>query len=134
MKVSLRVYAKALLESIHNKSKAEIKKIIDAWLYELQSKNLLRKKSQLLAEVQALRDEEKQIIRANITSARKLASSTLKQAATMIQKRTGAKEIIFQEQIETKLGGGLILHFNDTVLDASLQTVTAELAETISEN
>lgn len=124
-------YAKSLLEATATTSKKETIEIIDRWLAELSSKQLLNKSKKIILEIERLSDLEEGIVRAEIIMARKLSKTIIEDIAKVITKRTGAKQVVFTEIINPEIGGGFIINFNDTILDASLNGQAKNLATSI---
>jgi F0F1-type ATP synthase delta subunit len=124
-------YAKAILEATAETSKKETIAIIDRWLNELSAKQLLNKSSEIIFEIAKLDDKNEGVVRAKITMARKLSKDIISDIAKVITKRTNAKQIIFTEIVDPSIGGGFIINFNDTILDASLIGRANDLATSI---
>lgn len=132
MQISIKSYAKALFEAAQDASKPQLKNLVDNWLGELAAKNLLNKIPAALREIEKLDDAAEGVIRADITAARKISRSVLEQIEKIVMKRTGAKKILWQEEIDESILGGAVVSYNDTVLDISLKQAIAELTFEIS--
>ena len=128
MVTSIRAYARALYEAADDKKKPEIKKLVDNFLHLLQEKNQLSYVNEIITEIEQVDDIEYHRLRAEVTSAIRLDESTVKKLEKFLHKRTGAKEIVWEKKIDKNILGGVILKFQDTVLDLSLAETLEALA------
>lgn len=116
----IRAYARALYEAAEDQKKPEVKKLVENFLKLLQEKNQLSRITEIISEIETIDDKEHYRLRAEVTSAIRLDESTVKKLEKFLHKRTGAKEIIWEKKIDKQVLGGVILKFQDTVLDLSL--------------
>jgi len=116
----IRAYARALYEAAEDKKKPEIKNLVENFMKLLKEKNQLSRISEIMSEIENLDDKEHHRIRAEVTSAIRLDEVTIKKLEKFLYKRTGAKEIIWEKKVDKQILGGVILKFQDTVLDLSL--------------
>jgi len=131
MKASIHSYAKAIFEATQDKPKAEMISLVDGLLAEMSLKNILSQMPGLIAELEKLDDVKKKIIRAEIKTARQLTKKSMDEIVNFICKRTGAEQVIFTEVVDSSIGGGFIVYFKDTIIDASYQGIVNELATVI---
>lgn len=116
----IRAYARALYEAAEDQKRSEVKKLVENFLKLLQEKNQLSRITEIISEIETIDDKEHYRLRAEVTSAIRLDESTVKKLEKFLHKRTGAKEIIWEKKIDKQVLGGVILKFQDTVLDLSL--------------
>lgn len=131
MGISIQSYAKAIFESADGQPKAKIEILVNNLLSQLALNNLLSQAPKLISAIEKLSDEKEKILRAKITTARQLSKKSLEEIVSFIRRRTGAKEVIFTEKVDPKIGGGFIVYFQDTIIDASLEGNVTELAKII---
>lgn len=132
MTVLMKQYAQALYEVATDKKKGEVTELVDSLLGILQEKNLLSHINELLTAVEDLDDEAHGRLQVLLTSAERLDESILRQIEKVLKQRTGAQEIVWHKEIKPELLGGVIIKYNDTVLDISLTTRLNELVEKIN--
>lgn len=134
MSISVNTYARALYEAAEQKSKAEVRELVDNFLQMLRDKNALKFAPAVMAEVEKLDDTAEGIIRAQATSAHRLEEALFKKFEKIIMVRTGAKKVVWQKEIDKDLFGGVVIKYNDTILDLSLATTITSLADHIHYN
>ena len=127
----IRAYARALYEAAEDKKKPEIKNLVDNFLKLLKEKNQLSRVKEIILEIENLDDKEHGCLRAEVTSAIRLEETAIKKLEKFLHNRTGAKEIMWEKKIDKEILGGVILKFQDTVLDLSLAGTLKALAEEI---
>ncbi len=131
MKTPIRAYATALYEMSLGHSKIEVKEITDRFLDELKAKRLGSGLGELMVDLDMIDDQTEGIVRATVTSAHALAKNILNDITLLIKKKTGAESVIFEELIDPTVLGGVIIRYNDTVLDLSARERIAAMAEEI---
>lgn len=127
----IRAYARALYEAAEDQKKPEIKILVDNFLKLLQEKNQLSQITEIITEIETLDNKVHHRIQVEVTSALRLDETTIKKLEKFIHHRTGAKEVIWEKKIDKDILGGVILKFQDTVLDMSLAETLEALAEEI---
>jgi len=131
MTVSIKSYARAILEASENQTKDKKISLVNNLLAEMANKNILSQAPRLIAELEKLSDVKEKIIRAEIKIARQLTKKSLDEIVNYIIKQTGAEQVIFETTIDETIGGGFIAYFKDTIIDASLNGSVKELANQI---
>jgi F-type H+-transporting ATPase subunit delta len=124
-------YARALYEASLDQKKPEIKKLVENFLKLLQEKNQLSRLEQILSEIEVIDDKEHHRVQAEVTSALYLDEVIIKKLEKFVHQRTGAKEVIWEKKIDKNILGGVIIKFQDTVLDLSMLESLEALAEEI---
>ncbi len=127
----IRAYARALYEAAEDQKKPELKTLVDNFLKLLQEKNQLSLIKEIVAEIETIDNNLHLRIPAEVTSALRLEETTIKKLEKFIHQRTGAKEVIWEKKIDKNILGGIILKFQDTVLDMSLAETLEALVEEI---
>ena len=131
MALATRAYARALYEAALDKKKPEIKSLVINFLQLLKEKNGLSRIEEILSQIEEIDDTENHRLRAEVTSASRLDEASLGKLESFLHKRTGAKEVVWEKKIDKKVLGGVILKFQDTILDLSLAGRIEALAEEI---
>lgn len=95
----------------------------------LTRRRLLSKKEDILLRLNKIINQGNKVLPVKISSARKLAEKTKTQLAQILIKRYSAKKIVFAENLDKKLLGGLRLEVNDEVIDLSVKNKINKLQE-----
>lgn len=132
MKVSIKNYARALYQIAQNQKKAEIGTTVEQLLELFQARNILSRVNELMQEIEKLDDEAEGRLRATLVSAERLDTTTVQRIEKVLKQRTGAKTVVWTKEINPLLLGGIVVSYQDIVLDLSLQQVVQELATAIS--
>jgi F-type H+-transporting ATPase subunit delta len=127
MKITTRQYALGLFEATEGKSEAEVKSVIKNFTAFLVAKNKLDIADKIIVEFVRIWNEKHEIVEAKITSAFELDKDVTKLLKEYIANLSGAKEVVVSEAIDKNLLGGVVIRYQDIVLDGSLQTRVGEL-------
>jgi F0F1-type ATP synthase delta subunit len=133
MPISARHYAKALFEVTAKATKPEAKLAVDRLFNELKSNNALSQAKSIIAEFENLSDASEGIVRATITSARPLSKTALKEAESLVLKRSQGQTVVWNEVIDEDILGGAIIAYEDSIIDLSLADRVSGLAARIKE-
>jgi F-type H+-transporting ATPase subunit delta len=131
MATTIRAYAQALYEAAEDKKKPAIKELVDNFLRVLKEKNQLSKVEAIISELGLIDDRTHQRLQVEVTSAFTLEEKTLHTLEKFLQKKTGAMEIVWNKNIDKTILGGVLLKFEDTVIDISLSQAIETLTEDI---
>lgn len=132
MRISAKKYAQALFDSAEGKNKDEIKKIIGDFLKVLALNNDFAKADLIIEEYEKIKEKKDGIMRASIASAIKLENETIDFIRVFIKNKIGAKNIKINQEIKKELLGGVVIRYEDKVIDGSLKTRIRELKDKIS--
>lgn len=133
MKITPKLYATGLLQALHNKQEAEIAPIIDAFVALLIKNNDIAKADKIIAAFLALWNKEHGIITSEITTAKKLDKETKDSLESFLLKQSGARAVEIQEKIDSDVLGGVVIRYDDTVLDYSVKTKISDLISAIKQ-
>jgi len=122
MKVSPKQYAITLYELTDGKSEKEILDILKNFSILLKKRNYLSKTDLILEEFNKVWNTEKNIVNAKIVSARPLDSDLKQNIINYISSASKAKEVFLEEDIDKNILGGVIIKYNDKVIDSCLKT------------
>jgi len=131
MKITSRQYAQALYDLTKDKQLAEIKQITKKFVELLINNRDLSKAKEISNRFQKIWLREENIVEANIVSARKLDKDVIKSVSDYIKKTTKAKELIIKEDIDKNILGGVIIKYQDKIMDGSIKTKLIELKKEI---
>jgi len=129
MKISIGQYAESLYLSTKDKTQAEIKKSLDNFFNIIITNNDLSKIDKIIQEFINYWNKEEKIIEVKLTGAREFDKKVINEINEFLKDKTGAEKIIISEEIEDNIIGGVIIKYNDKILDGSIKTRLNELKE-----
>lgn len=132
MKITAKQYARAFYDSVANKSAKEVEQVAANFSELLKHNNDLGLFDSILREVEIVFRLEGGELEVNLISARKLSVAVVEQLKEYVAKKTGAKKIIFSEQVDASLIGGFVLRYEDKVIDGSIKNNLANLKKQLS--
>ncbi len=127
MKVTPKTYANSLFESTLGKDDYEVKKIVDNFTDLLIKNNDLSKARKVTQIFSSLWNKENGIIESEVISARKLDTDSLNSIKDFLITQSKAKKILVKEKINKDILGGVIIKYDDKILDNSLKTKIKDL-------
>ncbi|MEK7203453.1 MAG: ATP synthase F1 subunit delta [Patescibacteria group bacterium] len=127
MKITAKQYARYLYQATNNKEKEQLKEIIKNFVKILKDNNELTKINQIVEQFIEIWHFEKKIILAEIVSAKKIGMNTEKLLKNYIKEINKASEVIIEKKIDKSLLGGVVIKYNDKILDGSLKNSLKEL-------
>ncbi len=126
-----RSYARALYEISADKTKAEVSALVENFMKLLAEKHQLGKAGEIVEEIERFDNEVHGRIQVKITSAHRLDEEVLAKIERELKRRTDAKEIVWEKEIDHALLGGVIVAYGDTVLDMAPGPSVGALGEGI---
>ncbi len=112
-----KLYARALYESLEEKSAKEIEKAISTFLDLLKRKGDLHRIQKVVKEFEEFYNRKNGICKLKIASAYPLKEKTVEKIA----KKLDLKEYELETKIERDLIGGFVAQYNDNLIDASIK-------------
>jgi F-type H+-transporting ATPase subunit delta len=131
MKINPKKYALALYESVALEEGA-IENLLKNFVKILVKNNDLSKAKKIEIEFNKIWNKKKGIVDANIISAKKTDKETLEIIENYIKKISGSPNVNMQEEIDKNMIGGIIIKYEDKILDGSLRTSLKTLKEKLS--
>lgn len=131
MKINPKKYALALYESVALEEGA-IENLLKNFVKILAKNNDLSKAKKIEIEFNKIWNKKKGIVDANIISAKKTDKETLEIIENYIKKISGSPNVNMQEEIDKDMIGGIIIKYEDKILDGSLRTSLKTLKEKLS--
>lgn len=119
-------YAKVLQKLLEDKPIKEVKPLIAFFVKYLQNNQALHLKEQIVGEFARAYNRANDIITVNLQSATPLSDS-IKQNLQSSLAKSLAKKIELIDEVKASLLGGLVIIWEDNVIDNSLQTKISNL-------
>ena len=127
MKIFAKQYAQSLHETVVDKSNNQIKDAINNFFDILVQNNDITKAEEIVKEFEKIWNMEHGIIEAEVVSAKELDNNIVKLLNNYIIELSGAEKVILNQKINKDILGGVIIKFEDKILDGSLRARLGEL-------
>src|SRR3989344_3636100 len=95
----------------------------------LVRQRLLSKSKEILELLNKIINKEEGIVSAKVSSVEKLNSKTSEGLIHFLKKRYEAKDVVFEEKLDSGLLGGLRVEVNDEVMDLTMKNKIGQLQE-----
>ncbi len=118
-KLSYKSIATVIYLALKDTHGAEHTTIMHRAVDVLYRKRLLSKASKILGELEKIINKEEGRVVAHIVSVKKLDSATKSSLGVSLQKRYGARDIVFKESVNESLLGGFRVEVQNEVIDVS---------------
>lgn len=132
MKISAKQYALGLYEAIQGKKEGEVKDAIKTFVGILAKHNDFKKAKDIVCELDKIFKKEEGLLEAEIITANPINKEMVKTLKDYISEMSGAKKVEAKESVDPKILGGVIIRFEDKIVDASLKSRLEELKRNIS--
>lgn len=129
MKITAKQYALSLFESIDGKKEKDAGGIIKKFFQLLVRNNQTALLDKILKQFVNIWNKEKGIVEAEVTSAKELDKEMIKLLNGYIISLAKAKEIVLKQAVDKDILGGVVIRYEDQVLDGSLKTRIKDLKE-----
>ncbi|MFA5022327.1 MAG: ATP synthase F1 subunit delta [Patescibacteria group bacterium] len=126
MKINTKKYAIALYEIAKESDKAQLKSVLENLVKILARKGLLSSADKIISDFKKYYDLQEGICQVTIETITALSAAEKEEVTKELKKITG-KKIELIDKINPELIGGMILNFNDTLIDGSLKTQLQDL-------
>lgn len=120
MRLTVNQYAKALYESVQDKSQSEGDSVVANFLKILQKNGQLKLAKKIVEKFSAIWNKENEIVEATVTSREALDKESLKKIEKFVAEKYLAKEVVLNNVIDEKIKGGIIIKVGDEMMDASV--------------
>ena len=131
MKFSPKQYADALSELLEIANEEQVPEVLKEFSKLLNENGDLKKIDQILYFFGSDWDKKEGIVKAEVTSVYDLSDDVNYVLRKYVSLRTNATDIYFQYKEDREILGGLVLRFQDKVLDLSLKKNIRDLKESI---
>ncbi|MCK5320860.1 ATP synthase F1 subunit delta [Candidatus Parcubacteria bacterium] len=127
MKITAKQYAESLYQVVKDKNNSQIKDVINNFFSILTQNNDITKAEKIAKEFKKIWNTEQGIIEAEVVSAKELDNKIIKLLNNYITESSGAEKVILNQKINKNILGGVIIKFEDKILDGSLRMKLEEL-------
>ena len=127
MKITAKQYAQCLYELTSTQSEDKIKDILSKFVVLLDKRHALNLAPAISVAFTELWNREHGEVVAELTSARELKSEAKELITNYLKNKSGATEVILDENVDKSILGGFILKYNNKIIDASLRSSLEEL-------
>lgn len=131
MKITAKQYAQCLYELTSNQSESKIKDILSKFVVLLDKHRALNLATAISQAFTELWNREHGEVVAQMTSARELKSEAKEMIISYLKEKSGAKEIILDENVDKNILGGFVLKYNNKIVDASLRSSLESLKNSL---
>lgn len=126
--------ARAIYLVSKNKNQKEQTDVCDKIVKFLFRRRLLSKSTEILSQLRKIVNKEDGRVIAKVSSVQKLESKTKTHLEQALKKRYSAKEVVLNENIDSRLLGGLKVEVNDEVIDLSIKNKIGKLQEYLTKD
>ncbi|MBT6691207.1 ATP synthase F1 subunit delta [Candidatus Parcubacteria bacterium] len=130
-KKQAKILASGVYQAIKNKQKKEVDSVVDNFVVYLKEKRLMATLPGVIEELEALYFEEQGIIKAQISAKTDLPAKNIEAIEEILNKKTGQK-IITEQVKDDEVLGGVVVKYNDKIIDMSLKRQLNNLAKQLS--
>lgn len=127
MKVTIKQYARILLDISDNGDSAIIQSKLKNFFSILQKNKDASKIKQIVKEFVILWNEKNNIVDLKIITAKKIESEIMQDVLNILQEKFFGKKISMQNVVDEKIIGGLIIKNQDKIMDLSIQKQLKEI-------
>jgi len=133
MKITPKQYAQSLYELVADKSEAEVLVILKTFTELIIKNGDVNKVDAVLVEFARIWDEVHGELAVSLTSARVLNEESKDTIADYLKNKTKVSKINFSEKIDAGIIGGMVVRYDDKILDGSLKNNLNNLKDKISQ-
>lgn len=131
MKTSPKHYATALYEIVESSSEKETEALARKFAEVVFKQGDASKTDDILRQFEEIWNKKNGIVEVEVTSAHKVSEKELEKIKTYITKRTNAQKVEVKEVIDEKVLGGVVVRYNDYVIDFGVKRKIKELTKKI---
>jgi len=129
MKITSKQYAISLFESVKGKKDKEASAAVKKFFDVLVANNQTGQMNKIIDQFLKMWNTENGIVESEFFSAQGLDKETVKLLTGYIAKHTGAKQVIVSQKVDKDILGGVVIKYEDQILDGSLKTRLKNLKE-----
>ena len=127
MKITAKQYVESLYQAVRDKNNSQIKDAIKNFFSILVQNNDILKAEEIVKEFEKIWNIEQGIIEAKVVSAKELDKNIVKLLNNYITELSGVRKIILNQKINKNILGGMVITYEDKVLDGSLRMRLGDL-------
>ncbi len=129
-KITPKQYAISLYESLKDAKGEEVKELIRNFLELLKKRKQLKLLNKIFQCFIKVYQEQEGILTTEVITARQLTEKIKEKIIEWLKKFTNRTATI-EEKIDSKILGGIIIKFNETILDTSLKSQLKKLQRSL---
>ncbi len=127
MNLKPKQYAQALYEALKDKDEKQIRNIIDNFARVLVNNQDTTKKSKIIEKFNDIWNQENNITEARVITSVNVDKDILEALNSYISQKTQANKVKIENQLNKDMLGGVIIRYEDKIIDASLKSRVKEL-------
>ena len=131
MRISARAYAVSLYQVLKEAPKQDHPQLIKSFLNRVFKNRDFRLMDKILEELDKYIDEVNKTLKVKVTSAHPLNKKIQQEIKEMIKKELDAKEVQLEEEVDSELIGGVVLHWGDYLVDGSVKNRLNKLKKSL---
>ena len=121
MKIKAKQYASALLELVKDAKEKDVEKYVTEFVKTLIKNNHTSQIDKILDYFNIFWNIEKKEVEAEVCSIKTLDKDSVKQINNYVIKKLNIKKVNLIEKQDKKILGGIILKYDDIILDCSVR-------------
>ncbi len=127
MNLKPKQYAQAFYEALKGKDEKQIRNIIDNFARVLVNNQDTTKKSKIIEKFNDIWNQENNITEARVITSVNVDKGILEALNSYISQKTQANKVKIENQLNKDMLGGVIIRYEDKIIDASLKSRVKEL-------
>ena len=125
------ILAKAVFLSLAEKNKEETKKVVDNFITYLQEHKLMSLLPKVMIALRALQNQATDTVGVTVISSQELTDNLLKKLSSIMKDRLD-KDVILDNQLDKEIIGGLLLRYDDKMIDVSIKNKVNQLVKQLA--
>lgn len=125
--ISINNLARAIYESSQGKDGIELDAITKNVVNLISKKHLMSKSKEILTQLEKIVDKKNEVIRAKISSRKKVDKKITDEIEDFIKKKYKAQNTVLEFEIDEKLLGGIKIEVGDEIIDTTLKNKIKKL-------
>ncbi len=127
MNLKPKQYAQAFYGALKGKDEKQIRNIIDNFARVLVNNQDTTKKSKIIEKFNDIWNQENNITEARVITSVNVDKGILEALNSYISQKTQANKVKIENQLNKDMLGGVIIRYEDKIIDASLKSRVKEL-------
>ncbi|MBT7552926.1 ATP synthase F1 subunit delta [bacterium] len=125
------ILAKAVFLSLAEKNKEQTKKVVDNFITYLQEHKLMSLLPKVMIALRALQNQATDTVGVTVISSQELTDNLLKKLSSIMKDRLD-KDVILDNQLDKEIIGGLLLRYDDKMIDVSIKNKVNQLVKQLA--
>lgn len=122
MKISAKQYAQALLDLIEGKDEKDSSRVVLDFAKLLKNNNQLAQLEKIIYYFEKLYNQRYAIVEAEVISKKVLSDNSFKEVKDYLNNLDKTKKLELKQTSLDKIIGGIVIKYDDKILDNSLRT------------